>query len=781
MRLWSASETRRRRWSLVVLGALAGLSAGLVTAAVSGAERSSSAYPRMRQQLLAADAVFFPSQVHVDDADVAKLGAIPEVEAWSGFALLPGWFDELGRNAGPFLPVGDGWFTTIERAEVLEGHLPDPDRDDEVVVNQAALDAGARVGRTFTFRSYTPDDYAKFGDEGTPSPEELHGPVTAMKVVGVVRMPMEFVLTFAKEPMIYPSPGWYAKHGHDVATYFTNAFVRLEHGAGDLPAFRQHVAQVYGRSDIPIKDLSDDIKRVQNATHLERNALLLFAAAALLASLVLVGQAFVRSVQAESDAVPTLSAMGLDPRSLAAGLALPHVVTVAVAAVVTVLTTVVLSARFPIGLARRVDPDLGYRVQPLYLLGGATAAIVATAAMAIGASWLTTRTALGRTTARRTRIVGAVSRRGASVPAAVGASLALEQTGGKGAVPVRPALAAATVAVLGVVGAVTLVGGIDDALHEPARSGRSWQLEATPTSVDQLETITQVPGVRSAALVSRFAATVDERDVPFYAIDDLKGASRFVVLRGRTPEGDEEVMLGARSAKVLGAGIGDEIQADSGGPPLHVVGVGLVLQTPHGAFDEGALVTMSTLDEASNATLEGREAVFVISADQGTKVATLQAALQRAGIDAAPPVPVTDVTNLANVRRLPLMLAGFLVLLGLGAVGHALLTVSRRRSKELAVLRAVGLTPRQTAACVTWQATVVAAVALLIGVPLGLFIGRQAWRLVADSIPLAYVGPLSTTLLAIVVPAVVAALLVLAVAPAWRAAHLETAETLRAE
>jgi len=97
------------------------------------------------------------------------------------------------------------------------------------------------------------------------------------------------------------------------------------------------------------------------------------------------------------------------------------------------------------------------------------------------------------------------------------------------------------------------------------------------------------------------------------------------------------------------------------------------------------------------------------------------------------------------------------------------------------VLRAVGLSPRQAAACVGWQAVVVAVVALMIGVPLGLVIGREAWRRVADSIPLVYVGPFSPGLLAVLVPAVLVALLALAAAPAWRAAHLRTAATLRAE
>ena len=109
LRVWFRSEVRRRWASLLLLGVMAGLAVGLVTAAVSGAQRSASAYPRMRQQLKAADAVFFPSQIGIGDADVTKLGSIPEVAAWSGFALGPGGFSELGPDAGPFIPVGDGW------------------------------------------------------------------------------------------------------------------------------------------------------------------------------------------------------------------------------------------------------------------------------------------------------------------------------------------------------------------------------------------------------------------------------------------------------------------------------------------------------------------------------------------------------------------------------------------------------------------------------------------------------------------------------------------------
>jgi hypothetical protein len=124
----------------------------------------------MRQRLKAADAVFFPSQIGTDVAHRLMLlfaGTPPEVAAWSGFALGPGGFSELGPGDGPFTTVGDGWWNTIERAKVLAGRLPDPTRDDEMVVNEPAVKLGARVGQTLTYHGYTPADFAATDDGAT--------------------------------------------------------------------------------------------------------------------------------------------------------------------------------------------------------------------------------------------------------------------------------------------------------------------------------------------------------------------------------------------------------------------------------------------------------------------------------------------------------------------------------------------------------------------------------------------------------------------------------------
>ena len=121
------------------------------------------------------------------------------------------------------------------------------------------------------------------------------------------------------------------------------------------------------------------------------------------------------------------------------------------------------------------------------------------------------------------------------------------------------------------------------------------------------------------------------------------------------------------------------------------------------------------------------------------------------------------------------------MLLAAGAVAHALLTGARRRAHDLAVMRALGLTPRQTAACVAWQATIIGAVALAIGVPLGLLVGREVWRLLTDALSFVYVGPLDVPKLVLIVPASIAVLALLCYLPARGAARLRTAEVLRSE
>src|SRR5207237_10112635 len=101
-------------------------------------------------------------------------------------------------------------------------------------------------------------------------------------------------------------------------------------------------------------------------------------------------------------------------------------------------------------------------------------------------------------------------------------------------------------------------------------------------------------------------------------------------------------------------------------------------------------------------------------------------------------VPTAAVV-LGRLATMPLVRAVFFGLLACATVAHALVTTVRRRRHDLAVLRAVGFTRRQARIAISWQATLLAAFGLVLGVPLGLIVGRLLWRWVAEDFPLAYV------------------------------------------
>jgi ABC-type antimicrobial peptide transport system permease subunit len=150
-------------------------------------------------------------------------------------------------------------------------------------------------------------------------------------------------------------------------------------------------------------------------------------------------------------------------------------------------------------------------------------------------------------------------------------------------------------------------------------------------------------------------------------------------------------------------------------------------------------------------------------------------------ITLTPPPPITEVQTIRDVAALPLALSAFLALLAVGAVGHALSIAVRRRRHELAVLRALGLTRLQSRMVVATQASVLAVIGLVFGVPLGIALGRTIWRAAAGTAPLAYHPPLAVVALLLIGPLALLAANALAAWPARRAARLQTGQILRIE
>jgi ABC-type lipoprotein release transport system permease subunit len=116
----------------------------------------------------------------------------------------------------------------------------------------------------------------------------------------------------------------------------------------------------------------------------------------------------------------------------------------------------------------------------------------------------------------------------------------------------------------------------------------------------------------------------------------------------------------------------------------------------------------------------------------------------------APAAPV-EIGRIEQVDDLPLILGGLLALLATVAVGHAVIVGVRRRRFELAVLRTIGFERRQVRAAIAYQSTILTALGLLVGVPVGIAVGRVVWQLIADGLGITPTVDVSLPAVALVV------------------------------
>ena len=104
-------------------------------------------------------------------------------------------------------------------------------------------------------------------------------------------------------------------------------------------------------------------------------------------------------------------------------------------------------------------------------------------------------------------------------------------------------------------------------------------------------------------------------------------------------------------------------------------------------------------------------------------------------------LPVQRPAEIADYRTrgsVPLLLAAALALAAVAALGLTLAASVRRKRRDLATLKALGFTRRQLLSTVCWQSSVAVGVGVVVGVPLGIVLGRWLWTLFAREI---YVVP----------------------------------------
>jgi len=805
--VWSHTRAElRRRWqATVLLAILVGLAGGVVLAAVAGARRTDSAMDRFL-------AYTRPMNVEVDaqGLDLHAVERLPQVADTDEGAYLglvpstPSGAPDPGSlgSVSPLVGARGRMGVTSERFLLVAGRRARPDRPLEVVANETvAARWKLRPGGTLRMWAYTPEQVNRPVLEGT-APVAPKGLAFDFTVTGVIRLPQDVSPTAVDQDVIYLgtgtvylTPAFWRAYGTRVGNLGVGQEFRLGGGQRNLDAFRAAVRSLPGGRKATIQVGSDAelaAARANRAIHVQAVALLAFAILTAVAGLLVVGQGIARQVQLEAADRPTLTALGMTPSQLAVLALVRPALIGAGGAILAVVLAVLASPLAPIGLASKAEIDPGLSVDAPVLALGALGVLATVLARAVLAAWWLSRTtdgARGPGDQRPSRTAERLARTGAPPSAVTGVRLALEPGRAASAVPVRTALVGTIVAIGAVAASLTFAASLDRLVGSPALQGWNWDVVVGNYHNDQ--DITR-QGARLARnpLVSGYSAlaeaaeqpTIGGLDIPTIGVQPVKGAVLPIISRGREARSADEVAFGRASLRRLGLAVGDLVEVRGAGDPRKLRIVGEVLVP--GFFNDtavsgGAVVTMDGLRALFPGAAPNQFLVqYTPGADQAAAFASLRRDFGRTVLRALRP---DEVENLRRVRGLPFALAALLALLGAATLGHLLATSVRRRRRDLAVLKTLGFVRGQVSATVAWQATTLAAVALLAGLPLGVAAGRWAWVLVNQGLG-SPAGPVTPGMpLLAAVPAAVLVANLIAALPARAAAATRPAVVLRSE
>jgi predicted lysophospholipase L1 biosynthesis ABC-type transport system permease subunit len=140
-----------------------------------------------------------------------------------------------------------------------------------------------------------------------------------------------------------------------------------------------------------------------------------------------------------------------------------------------------------------------------------------------------------------------------------------------------------------------------------------------------------------------------------------------------------------------------------------------------------------------------------------------------------------EIVNYRMMGLTPTLLVSGLALGAVVALALTPIASVRQRRRDLALLKTIGFVRGQLAAAVAWQASVVALIGIVIGIPLGIVAGRWLWNLFARQIYAVPYPTVSLASMALVAAGTIVLANVVAAVPARAAARTPTIVMLRAE
>ena len=786
------SEMRRRWRSVVVLVLLVGVVGAIVLATAAGARRTGSALARFNSSSRAATV-----QLQVPNATAAQLRAFGRVPDVSSFGVASGMYlqDPAAPNLTIIAEEDTKIGSVVDRARVIAGRAANPAAVDEVAIDESvAAQIHLGIGDHLDISSYSPKQIAAALRGGNPG--GAAGPRVRLRIVGLIRRPFDLGRRGATGGITILTPAFYRAYAGKIGIYpVSSVRVRTRNGLPDIPQIKAAALRIFGPSpNLSVTDPATEAGGAQDAIDVLTIALWILAGVVAVAGAVAIGIVLTREIALPSFDQETLRALGLT-RSQRRAISAPRTFLVAVGgALVAVLGAAAASGLFPIGIARIAEPTPGLRLDwPVLILG-----FVAVAATVFAIAFVAT---VRNTQADRAEADAPISRRTAGLAAQAGMPptvtnglrMALERGRGRTAVPVRSAFVGAVLGVFGVTAVFVFASSLNHLVATPRLYGWTWAFSAPENTTASANScirsdygLLKEPGVGALASVCEQANNIelDGHVTTGWSFTSLRGMLEPEIVAGRAPRSPLEVALGATTLHTLGKHIGDTVQAVGTNTKHEYLIVGQVVLPSIGQIQplaDGAVFTgpgFAPLFDPNNysryllgtfAPGTNQKAIeHWISTNPDLSAATV------------PSLPV-EVDRIHQIDWLPTTLAVLLAVLALIAVGHALVTAVRRRRRELALLKTLGFERRQVRTTIAWQATTIATIALLIGLPTGLIAGREVWRLIANNLGVTNTATIPALAFALLVPATIALVNLVAFLPARTAAHTRPAITLRSE
>ncbi|MGV9420471.1 ABC transporter permease [Streptomyces sp. NPDC003674] len=209
--------------------------------------------------------------------------------------------------------------------------------------------------------------------------------------------------------------------------------------------------------------------------------------------------------------------------------------------------------------------------------------------------------------------------------------------------------------------------------------------------------------------------------------------ARYPLVGGHAPRGRGEVLIDARTAERAGFKVGDTVRLSVDGPVL-TPRVSGIFSTDDGNVAAGG--SLALFDTPTAQALFGKKGTYDeidVKAAAGTSQSALKAALDKAlpsrlvetttGERLAEDQAEAISASMSSMKQSLLVFAGIALFVGTFIIANTFTMLVAQRTRELALLRAVGASRRQVTRSVLIEALVVGTVAGVTGLAAGVGIG----------------------------------------------------------